>query len=196
MQLHLGARPGQPNCIPPMSQLQPPDTHHWSAAEGWLELGNYREALAELDLISAGEQRRLEVLSLRWNITAQLKQWEACVALADTILELAPKQVFGWIHRSFALHELKRTREARDLLLPAVKRFPKSQTIPYNLACYECQLGDLAAARDWFRRALQLRNPSALRTQALADIDLKPLWPEIQKIVTSGLDEPPGSALV
>ena len=31
------------------------------------------------------------------------------------MVELAPKQIFGWIHRSFALHELKRTQEARDL---------------------------------------------------------------------------------
>lgn len=179
-----------------MPNLQPPDTHHWSAAEGWLELGNYREALAELDLITLAEQSRLEVLSLRWNITAQLKQWEDCVAIAGTILERAPKQVFGWIHRSFALHELKRTREARDLLLPALKRFPKSQTIPYNLACYECQLGDLDAAREWLQRAMKLRNPRALRAQALADIDLKPLWGEIRKFVISPLDDLPGSAMV
>lgn len=179
-----------------MAKLQPPDTHHLSAAEGWLELGNYREALAELERIAPVEQDRLEVLALRWSISAQLKLWEECVGIAGTILERAPKNIFGWIHRSYALHELKRTQEAQDLLLPAVRRFPKNETIPYNLACYACQLGDLAAARDWLRRAMKLRNPAAVRAQALEDADLKPLWREIKQIGVSPLDDNSGGALV
>ena len=162
------------------SKLQPPDTHHLSAAEGWLELGNYHEALAELNLVSSGEQERLEVLGLRWSIAAQLKSWEECVGIAGNIIKLAPKNVFGWIHRSYALHELKRTSEARGLLQPALKRFPKDDTIPYNLACYECQLGELATARDWLHHAMKLRKPAELKAQALEDVDLKPLWTEIQ----------------
>lgn len=165
-----------------MSKLQPPDTHHLSAAEGWLELGNDREALSELDLISSGEQGRLEVLGLRWSISAHLKLWDECVRIAADIIEIAPKNIFGWIHRSYALHELKRTSEARDLLQPALKRFPKNETIPYNLACYECQLGDVDAARDWLRRAMKLRKPAELKAQALEDVDLKPMWAEIQSM--------------
>jgi len=165
-----------------MPKLQPPDTHHLSAAEGWLELGNFHEALSELNLVSKAEQGRVDLLGLRWSISAQLKLWEDCVGIATNILELAPKNVFGWIHRSYALHELKRTIEARDLLQPALKRFPKNETIPYNLACYECQLGDLEAARDWLRRAMKLKKPEALKEQALEDQDLKPMWPEIRGI--------------
>ena len=162
-----------------MSKLQPPDTHHLSAAEGWLELGNHHEALSELNLVSLAEQGRVEVLDLRWSISAQLKLWEQCVVLAERIVELAPRNVFGWIHRSYALHELKRTSEARDLLQPALKRFPKNETIPYNLACYECQLGNLEESREWLRRAMKLRSPAELKAQALEDPDLKPLWKEI-----------------
>jgi tetratricopeptide (TPR) repeat protein len=163
-----------------MSILQPPDNHHLNAAEGWIELGNFAEALNELNLVSPAEQGRVEVLGLRWSISAQSKLWEQCVVLAERIIELAPKNVFGWIHRSYALHELKRTDEARDLLLPALKRFPKDETIPYNLACYECQLGNLDEARDWLRRTMKLKNPAKLKAQALEDPDLKPLWPEIR----------------
>ena len=47
-----------------------------------------------------------------------------------------PDEPVGWIHRSYVLHEQKRTREAWDLLLPAAKKFPEDFTIPYNLACY------------------------------------------------------------
>ena len=104
------------------------------------------------------------------------------VKTTPSIVALAPKEVFGWIHRSYALHELKRTQEARELLLPALKKFPKNETIPYNLACYECQLGDVAAARDWWRRAMKLRNAASLKAQALEDPDLKPLWAEIRDL--------------
>ena len=162
--------------------LQPPDTHHLSAAEGWLELGNHHEALSELNLVSSAEQGSLEVLGLRWSISAQLKLWDECVSIATSIIELEPKNEFGWIHRSYALHELKRTSEARDLLQPALKRFPKNETIPYNLACYECQLGDVDAARDCLRRAMKLKNPAMIKVQALEDPDLKPLWKEIQSM--------------
>ena len=165
-----------------MSKLQPPDTHHLSAAEGWLELGNHHEALNELNLVSLAEQGRVEVLGLRWSVSAHLKLWDACVSIAERIIELAPKDEFGWIHRSYALHELKRTRDARDLLQPALKQFPKNETIPYNLACYECQLGNLDEARDWLRRAMQLRKPARIKTQALEDPDLKPLWKEIESM--------------
>ena len=165
-----------------MPTLQPPDTHHLSAAEGWLELGNHAEALTELNLVSQAEQGHVEVLGLRWSISAHLNLWEQCVTIATSIIELAPKNVFGWIHRSYALHELKRTNEARDLLQPALKRFPKNETIPYNLACYECQLGDVDAARDWLRRAMKLRKPAELKAQALEDPDLKPLWTEIESM--------------
>lgn len=162
-----------------MKQLQPPDSHHWSAAEGWLELGNHREAELELNLISASEQERVEVMALRWSIEAQSKSWEKCTCVAARMIEIAPDHVFGWIHRSYALHELKRTKEARDLLFPAAELFPKNETIPYNLACYECQLGNKDEARQWLKRATRLSDPAELKHQALADPDLEPLWTDI-----------------
>jgi len=178
-----------------MSALQSPDSHHLSAAEGWLELGNAHEAQAELECLSDEAQGRVEVLAVRWGILAQFKSWDQCVVVAERIVELAPDEVFGWIHRSYALHELKRTQTARDSLLPATKLFPKIETIPYNLACYECQWGDLAAARDWFRRALKLHDRADLKARALDDPDLQPLWSEIKKLPVSAPDESGDGAL-
>jgi len=78
-----------------------------------------------------------------------------------------------------------RTQEAFDLLLPAVKRFPRETTIPYNLACYTSQLGDLSTARQWFERVLTLGPKPAEKVHrlqcALADSDLKPPWPELRQ---------------
>jgi hypothetical protein len=48
--------------------------------------------------------------------------------------------------------------------------------IPYNLACYAAQLGDLVAAGDWLAQAFKLGNAKEIKLQALEDPDLAPLW--------------------
>jgi Flp pilus assembly protein TadD len=71
---------------------------------------------------------------------------------------------------------LKRTQEAFAVLLPVARKFPTEPTIPYNLACYTAQLGDLVAARDWLAQAFRLGNAKEIKVQALEDPDLAPLW--------------------
>jgi len=115
------------------------------------------------------------VLVVRWQIYAHAKKWEPCVDIADAIIKLAPKKSFGWIHRAFALHELKRTQEALDALLPAAQRFKTAWTIPYNLACYCAQLGRLDECKKWFKRAMSI-DEHAVKEAAIDDPDLRPLW--------------------
>ena len=70
-------------------------------------------------------------------------------------------------------------RPAREALLPAAEMFPEEPVIPYNLACYACQLERLEEARVWLRQAMQIGEKKAIQQMALADEDLKPLWPEV-----------------
>src|ERR1051325_11088066 len=119
-----------------MKELSHADTIHLRAAEGWLELGNHLEANEELEKITAGVRAHPDVLELRWQIYAEAKKWEACLEIARSITKLAPDRSFGWIHQSFALHELKRTREAWENLVAVSDRFPHEPTVSYNLACY------------------------------------------------------------
>jgi len=42
---------------------------------------------------------------------------------------------------------------AWGMLLPAFEKFPEEPTIPYNLACYACQMKRLDEARQWLERA-------------------------------------------
>lgn len=160
-------------------KLAPPYHHALLAAEGWLELGNPIEAAAELNEIPPDLQPHPSVLEIRWQIAAFTKKWEDGVAIAASLMLVAPENPLGWIHRSYALHELKRTAEARDNLLRVADKFP-SATIRYNLACYECQLGRLEQARIWFNKALELGDPKTLRLAALRDPDLEPLWEELR----------------
>ncbi len=116
---------------------------------------------------------------MQWQICAVQKQWTPALEAAASLVEIEPDDPEGWVHRSYALHELKRTLEARDLLLQVAKKFSVSATIRYNLACYECQLGNLSEARTWLEKAFRLGNRDQMTVAALADPDLKPLWPEL-----------------
>jgi tetratricopeptide (TPR) repeat protein len=156
--------------------LTPPDSLHLRAAQGWLELGNAIEANAELEKIAPQLRAHPEVLKLRWEACAAVKNWPAALDIAAALIQLQPEEPLGWVHRSFALHELKRTAEARDNLLRVVDRFSRDGTMRYNLACYECQLGNLKRARDWLEKAFQMPNGSELRLAAVQDPDLQPLW--------------------
>ena len=121
-------------------------------------------------------------MAVRWEIYANDKRWEACVDIAAAVVELAPKRVDGWILRSYALHELQRTQEALEFLLPATERFPRISTIPYNLACYETKLRNLKSAWQWLGRAFEIGNAKTLKLRALEDPDLERLWEEISEI--------------
>ena len=160
--------------------LQPPDSFHLQAAQGWLELGNCLEARQELENIGSPMRRHPGVLNVQWEIYAVERNWEPALSVAANLIELNPEDPLGWVHRSYALHELKRTQEARDNLSRVVDKFPSSATIRYNLACYECQLGNLAQAKLWLELALRMGNRNHMKLAALEDLDLKPLWPEIR----------------
>jgi len=158
-----------------MKPLPPPDKHHLRAAEGWLDLGNAFEANAELERIAPELRSHPDVLGLRWHLHAHAKEWAVCVDIANAIIKLAPNRPDAWIHRSFALHEAKRTQEAFDQLLPLAGRFPEVWTIPYNLACYCAQLGRLDECRAWFQKAMAVDERAAKRA-AIDDPDLEPMW--------------------
>jgi len=163
-----------------IASLQPPESHRLRAAQGWLELGNPAEARQELEMLPREFWSHPEVLKVRWAIYAAEKKWEAALDVACALTELEPEDALGWVDRSYCLHELKRTREARDNLLRVVGKFGDSATLHYNLACYECQLGDLGQARKWLERAFRIGDRKQIRLAALEDLDLKPLWEEIK----------------
>jgi Flp pilus assembly protein TadD len=162
-----------------MEALDYPDLHHASAVEGWLDLDMPAEAAAQFVQLSTNARRHPSVLELQWRLQTVQLDWAGAVATARELMLLAPWLPNGWIHCSFALHELRRTTEALENLLQAEPRFPTNSIIPYNLACYACQLGDLSTARRWLRRAIELKGIDNLRSLAMDDPDLAPLWPEI-----------------
>ena len=162
--------------------LEPPDTHHLNAAEGWLGLGNIVEAEEEFKKLTPGVRTHPEVLRVRYHLYEKCRQWEQAAETAQVLCHVLPETPFGWIHLAYALHELRRTREAYNVLVPIVDRFSDDYIMRYNLACYSCQMGNLEEARVWLKKAISLAGPETIKQLALTDPDLQELRAEIRRM--------------
>ena len=162
--------------------LKPPDSHHLSAAVGWLELGNGGEARLELDKISETLREDPDVLRVWWAVLAAVENWREALEISGRLLQKAPDDARSWLHHAYALRRAPGggVEAAWKVLLHAAEKFPEEETIPYNLSCYACQLGEYDQARRWLRQAMRRGGREEIRNRALNDEDLKPLWWEIR----------------
>jgi predicted Zn-dependent protease len=163
--------------------LEPPDSHFFLAASGWLDLGNPAEARLELERISHEQRENPDVLELDWAIHVAEKNWSPALKAAEKIVKTAPERPSGWLHLAYAQRRAEGggLETAWNTLLPASVKFPKEPVIPFNLACYACQLGNLDDARQWLDRAMAIGGKQAITKMALNDPDLEPLWVELRK---------------
>jgi hypothetical protein len=167
-----------------MHKFEPPDSYFFSAAVGWLELGNPGEAKSELARLAPALQDRPEVLELRWLICAEEKNWEEGLRAAEALVRVAPEISSGWLHRAYALRRIPggSLQSAWDALLPAAAKFPDEALIPFNLACYACQMQQLDTALSWLKCAVAIGGKSAIKQMALEDPDLQPLLKQIEEL--------------
>jgi len=157
------------------SDLDFPNSIFLNEAIGWLGLGNPEEAQSRIDRVAPRFAGHPDVLEASWGISGRRRQWDQALSIAERLVEGYPDRCSGWLHRSYCLHELRRTLEAWNKLLPAYGKFPKEATVPYNLACYSCQLGNLEQAKGWLEKAARIRGRQAIRSLAIHDEDLIPL---------------------
>jgi predicted Zn-dependent protease len=165
-----------------MQTLGDTERFHLVAATGWLELGNWQEGAHELDQIGPEFQSHPDVLRVRWALASAAKDWPRAVEFARALAQQEPQDSFGFIHQAYALHELKRTQEAWDILSAVQDKFPKEYLLQYNLACYACQLGERDKALGFLAKAFKLGGKRDVRAMALKDADLAPLRNEIREM--------------
>jgi tetratricopeptide (TPR) repeat protein len=115
------------------------------------------------------------VLLAHWEIYFRAGDWEAARAVAEALVLHLPDEPIGWIYRSFALQQMRRTEEAKDHLIPAARKFSEDWRIAYNLACYCSQLGDVASAWNWLDRAIEIGDVEQIKIEALSEPALEPL---------------------
>jgi len=141
------------------------------AAQGYLELGMVEEALSELASVPAGENADADLTELRLHILMHGKRWDEALVAAEELLRISPQAVPGYIHGAFALHELGRTAQARDLLLKGPPLLRQNPTFHYNIGCYEAVLGNRESALQSLRESFAL--DETYRDFAQRDPDLE-----------------------
>ena len=151
---------------------------------GWLGLDCPGEAHAELNAITPEAQTHPAVLETRWTLAVREERWDDARVIAQMEIRLRPEAAAGWLHNAYAV---RRSNSgglimAWGALLPVADKFPKEPVIPFNLSCYACQLKEMDTARTWLKRAMDVGDREAIKKMALADEDLKPLWPEISQL--------------
>jgi len=165
-----------------LNPLPHQDNLHLQAADGWLGLGNWREAELELAQIDPGFKIHPLVLEIQYQILGAAQRWEEAAAVAKLFQKRQPAEPWGYFHLAYALHELKKTKAAYAALHPVLARFPDNWLMRYNLACYACQLGNADEAMDWLEQAAALAGRKQVRPMALEDKDLEPLWKRIRAL--------------
>lgn len=166
-------------------ELPVQDLHHLRAAVGWLELNNASEALLELDKLSETLQSHPDVLETRWLALAQNQRWDAATKVGRALIATAPDRAASWLHHAYALRRSPGggVLAAFNALAPAADQFPTEATIPYNLACYTCQMErDSDETMAWLHRAMKAGVRKAILEMALNDPDLEPLRAEIAQL--------------
>lgn len=153
-------------------------------AEGWLGLGNPREASESISCLSKEEHSHPDVLALRWSIHAAGNAWTEAYQVACLHLESFESDVRAWINHSYSLRRMKGggIEKAWESLIRAHHKFPDEMLISYNLACYKCQLGDPEAALEFFKQALVKGTAADIIAMAKKDSDLAPIRASIDRL--------------
>jgi len=89
-----------------MKQLEPPDCHHLRAAQGWLDLGDPKEANEELKQISLVWRFHREVLLAGWEIYPRGEHWEFAYPVALAMVAMIPNDPAWLINRYVAFHHM------------------------------------------------------------------------------------------
>jgi tetratricopeptide (TPR) repeat protein len=157
--------------------LEPDDQKHLTAAQGFAELSMWLDANAELEEIDAEVRHVPEVLEVRVEIFRALEKWELMQTVAKKLTEVDPTDSRWPLAWAYATRRAESVDAARFILIAAWELHEKEPLIPYNLACYLCQIGKPEIAKDVIRHAFDL-DPK-MRLAALDDEDLRPLWDSI-----------------
>jgi Tfp pilus assembly protein PilF len=144
-----------------------------SHAQGYLELGLFADALAELDRLPEPEASSLEASGLRLAIFQEQADWPALRQHARLVAQRWPDEPAGWVTWAYAARRAESLAAAEAILLAAELQLPAEAAIQFNLGCYACQQGDLAAARRRLDRAIAL--DAKFAALAETDPDLQPL---------------------
>lgn len=155
-----------------------PDAHYCKAAQGWLELGDPKESRRELKKIRVEFHGHPAVQAAWLDVFIALGRWAAARRLGEKLCGEFPGEPGFWLNCAYATRRCRGggLAAASAVLERVAHTFAKEWTVPFNLACYRCQMGRMKEAQRLLSRAVKLGG-EPVRQAALRDEDLKELWP-------------------
>jgi predicted Zn-dependent protease len=76
--------------------------------------------------------------------------------ISKRLRQFEPENVQWTISLAYATRRAYSVDTAMEILLSAEAKFPHEGAIPYNLACYFCQLGEMEKAKRYLKKLLKL----------------------------------------
>lgn len=159
--------------------LKPENLKLLMRAHGYVELGMYDDATEELDTLESETPGLPEIMAVRAEICRGRKQWREMQAIVKHLAGEDPGNPQWPISHAYATRRAESVEAAKPILLEAVERHPAEPILYYNLACYECQTGNLASARGYLEKAFELE--PKCKAMAITDEDLQPLRAELRE---------------
>lgn len=144
------------------------------AALGYLQLGLFEDANEEIEQLPSEQKVSPGVLRLRAAIYSEMKAWLLLQEVAGFLVDSLPDDPQHWIWFAYATRRTTNIPAAENILLRALELHRGEEMIHFNLACYAAQTGMIEKAKERLQEAIQLE--PEVRTLALDDPDLEPLW--------------------
>ncbi len=147
-------------------------------ASGYVALGLLDHASDELEAVDFRDRFSIDVMTARLELHMAAEQWDIVANFARRLVDLDPDDVDAWIALGCAVRRTEGLPAARDVLLKIEPvHGDKRAVIHFNLACYNCLLGDITTAKDHLTKACQM--DARFKAMALDDPDLESMWVQI-----------------
>ena len=106
----------------------PSDQLHIESAAGWLGLGDWQSAKAELDELTPTLRAHPDVLKMRVAIHCAARQFDRAATISDTLAEALPEDAQFWLNRAIALCQLGQWKTAQAAILICFNLKPDLQS--------------------------------------------------------------------
>ncbi len=160
---HDAVLPGPTSRMSPSEQIERAGAYHF--------LGMHDEAMECLDFLPEALRQDRDISVLRLSILQGQGKWGDAAALARKTLPARPGVPEFYVMGAFALRQEESLAAAHAFLRHGAPFSEGSAIWWYNLACYECCLGNLDLVSEFLDRAFAL--DESYRYLADNDDDLK-----------------------
>ena len=160
-----------------------PGRHHVEAAEGWLALGDWQEAKAELDLLGPAGRDHPEALRARADVFEVAGRWNAQTVVLEKLTHLEPDEIDHWLRLNAAQLLAGQPREALARLETILERHPDHPGLLFKLAVTQAALGAIRSAGRTLTKLFTLEHHKYARTYvplALQWNELAPLHDQLR----------------